>query len=58
MAVSLLLDPRLCTLKPLAIRITNQGMTIPVGGVPANATVAVETDPARFIDFYVSRLAP
>ena len=56
MAVSLLLAPRLCTLKPLAIEITEKGMTIPERGKPSNAVVAVDTDPARFIDFYSGRV--
>lgn len=58
MAVSLLLDPGLCTLKPLAVHITDAGMTVVQGGKPSNAVVAVETDPARYIDFYTGRLAP
>jgi purine nucleosidase len=56
MAVSLMLDPALCTLKPLAIEVTDKGMTVPMEGKTANAVVAVETDPARFIDFYSGRL--
>lgn len=56
MAVSLLLNPQLCTLKPLAIEVTEKGMTVPIAGRKANAMVAVETDPARFIDFYTARL--
>ena len=52
MAVSLLTDPALCETKALAIRVTDDGVTEPQPrGVP-NASVAVETDPARFIDFY------
>jgi len=58
MAVALLINPGLCKTKPLAIQIDAQGMTRPVEGKPANATVALETDPARFIDFYLSRVAP
>jgi purine nucleosidase len=56
MAVSLMLDPGLCTLKPLAIEVTDKGMTVPIAGKKANAVVAVETDSARFIDFYTGRL--
>lgn len=56
MAVSLILNPALCTLKPLAIEVTDKGMTVPISGKAANAVVAVETDPARFIDFYTARL--
>lgn len=56
MAVSLMLDPNLCTLKPLAIEVTEKGMTVPIAGRKANTVVAVETDPSRFIDFYTARV--
>lgn len=56
MAVGLLLDPTLCTRKSLHIRITTDGKTVVVPGKPANAVVAVENDPARFIAFYTRRL--
>lgn len=57
MAVSLLLDPGLCTIKRMYVEITDKGMTIPVAGKSANAAVAVETGPARFIEFYMGRVA-
>jgi inosine-uridine nucleoside N-ribohydrolase len=57
MAVSLLLDPQLCTRQSLVIQITDKGMTVPVQGQSANAVVAVETNPARFISFYIDRVA-
>lgn len=57
MAVSLLLDPSLCARQPLAVSVTDKGMTVTVEGKPSNAVVAVETNPARFIDFYMSRVA-
>jgi inosine-uridine nucleoside N-ribohydrolase len=56
MAVSLLLNPALCTIRPLAIEVTDKGMTLSVPGRRPNARVAVETDPAQFIRFYVSRV--
>lgn len=56
MAVSLLLAPQLCTRQPLAIQVTDKGMTVPLEGKPSNATVAIDTDPARFIDFYMDRV--
>ena len=56
MAVSLLLDPKLCTRQPLAIAISDNGMTVPLPGKPANADVAVETNPSSFIAFYMSRV--
>lgn len=57
MAVSLLLAPQLCTRQSLAIQITDKGMTVAEAGKAANAVVAVETDPARFLGFYMSRVA-
>lgn len=58
MAISLFLDPQLCTTRHLAIEVNGKGMTRVENGKPANAVVAVETDPAQFIDFYVHRVAP
>lgn len=56
MAVALLIVPTLCQIKPLAIHVDARGMTLSVNGEPPNATVAMETDPARFMDFYMSRV--
>jgi purine nucleosidase len=56
MAVGLLLDSGLCTRKSLHIRITTDGRTVVVPGKPANALVAVQNDPARFIAFCTRRL--
>ncbi len=58
MAIGLFLDPQLCTTKHLAIRVDGKGMTQVEEGKAANAEVAVDTDPARFIAFYVHRVAP
>ena len=58
MAVSLLIDLQLCTTRPLTVEIDDQGMTRAIEGKPSNAIVAVETDPARFLAFYVTRVAP
>jgi len=55
MAVSLLLNPSLCAIRPLNIKITGQGITVPIPGKP-NADVAFSTDPGRFIDFYLHRV--
>lgn len=57
MAVSLLIDPGLCAIRRMHIEITSTGMTVPVKGKRANAAVAVETDPGRFIEFYMNRVA-
>jgi purine nucleosidase len=56
MAVGLLLNSELATLEPLHIRIAEDGRTVVVAGKPANAVVAVENNPARFIGFYTRRL--
>jgi inosine-uridine nucleoside N-ribohydrolase len=58
MAVSLLIDPSPCTLRQLAIEVDGKGMTRVIPGKQANALVAVETDPAVFMRFYLGRLAP
>ena len=56
MAVALLLNPTLCETKELAIEVDNQGFTRRVEGKPANATVGLSTDPAKFFAFYLSRV--
>jgi hypothetical protein len=57
MAVSLLADPALCQTKGLDIQIGNNGFTQPVSNGPRNALVAVDTEPAKFIDYYASLFA-
>jgi inosine-uridine nucleoside N-ribohydrolase len=58
MAVALLIDPNLCELKELAIEVDAKGMTRAVEGNPANATAGMRTDPAKFFQFYLNRVAP
>jgi inosine-uridine nucleoside N-ribohydrolase len=58
MAVAMLIDLSLCETKPLAIEVDDQGFTRVVEGKPPNATVALKTDPKRFMDFYLGRMAP
>jgi purine nucleosidase len=58
MAVALLIRPDLCETEPLAIEIDAEGSTLVVKGKPANALVALHTDPAKFFAFYLSRVAP
>lgn len=58
MAVGLFLDPALCITRSLAVQVDDHGMTRAVTGQSANAVVAVDNDPARFISFYLSRVAP
>jgi purine nucleosidase len=57
MAISLLLDPSLCTARMLSIEIGADGMTRAVDSQAPNALVGVEIEPARFLDFYVKRVA-
>jgi purine nucleosidase len=57
MAVALALDPSLCQTRNLAIEVDGQGFTRIVEGTPANTTVGMKTDPARFFEFYLSRVA-
>jgi inosine-uridine nucleoside N-ribohydrolase len=57
MAVALVLDPALCQTKDLAVEIDDHGFTRVVEGKPANATVGLSTDPAKFFEFYLGRVA-
>jgi inosine-uridine nucleoside N-ribohydrolase len=57
MAVALVLDPTLCQTKDLAVEVDNQGFTRVVDSKPSNATVGMNTDPARFFEFYLARVA-
>ncbi len=42
----------------LAIEVDAKGVTRPVEGKAPNATVALTTNPARFFELYLSRVAP
>jgi len=58
MAVAMLIDPAICEMKELAIEVDAQGFTRVVEGKPANARVGMRTDPAKFFEFYLRRVAP
>ena len=58
MAVAMLIDSSMCETKQLAIEVDGQGFTRVVEGKPANATVGMQTNPARFFQLYLSRVAP
>jgi purine nucleosidase len=58
MAVALLIDPGICETQQLAITVDNHGFTRVAQGKPANATVGLHTDPKKFFEFYLSRVAP
>jgi inosine-uridine nucleoside N-ribohydrolase len=57
MAVAMLIDSSICETKQLAIEVDAQGFTRVVEDKPANATVGMRTDPKRFFEFYLSRVA-
>jgi len=58
MAVAMLIEPSLCETKPLAIEVDAKGFTCVREGQPPSTTVALQTDPAKFLDFYLKRVAP
>jgi purine nucleosidase len=58
MAVAMVIDPSLCQSKPLDVQIDANGFTHVVNNQPPNATVALQTDPKKFFQFYLSRVAP
>jgi inosine-uridine nucleoside N-ribohydrolase len=58
MAVAMLIEPGLCETQELAIEVDAKGFTRAVEGRQPNATVALKTDPARFMEFYLRRVAP
>jgi len=58
MAVAMLINPGLCETKPLNIKVNSNGATQVINNKPPNATVALQTDPAKFFQFYLSRVAP
>ena len=58
MAVAMLIHPSLCETQRLAITVDAQGFTRVVEGKPANATVGMRTDPQKFFEFYLGRVAP
>jgi purine nucleosidase len=58
MAVAIVMKPSLCETQPLAIEVDSNGYTRAEKGKPPNAVVALHTDPAKFLDFYLKRVAP
>ena len=58
MAVAMLIDPSLCKTRPLSVQVDAKGFTRIADSQPPNATVALETDPTKFFDFYLGRVAP
>jgi purine nucleosidase len=58
MAVAMLVKPDVCETEQLAIEVDAQGFTRVAEGRPANATVGMHTNPAKFFAFYLGRVAP
>ena len=58
MAVAMVIDPALCQTKPLDVQVDANGFTRIDKNKPPNATVALRTDPKKFFDFYLARVAP
>jgi len=58
MAVAMLIDPDICEVQQVAVEVDAQGFTRVVEGKPAIATVGMHTDPKKFLDFYLKRVAP
>jgi len=57
MAVALVLDPSLCQMKAVAVEVDSHGFTRALEGKAANATVGLQTDPTKFFEFYLNRVA-
>jgi inosine-uridine nucleoside N-ribohydrolase len=56
MAVAYVLDPRLCPVELLHIRVDEKGFTREEPGTP-NADVCLDSDPEKFFRFYLARVA-
>jgi len=55
MTIAFLADPQLCPVKPMRIRVDNQGFTRPEQGA-ANAQVCLNSDSEAFFRFYIPRV--
>jgi purine nucleosidase len=55
MTISYLLNPSLCPVEPLHIRVDQKGFTVAEAGA-ANAQVCLRSDPEAFFRFYIGRL--
>src|SRR5882762_4933620 len=56
MTITFLVNPNLCPVQPMHIRVDEKGFTRPDAG-PANAQVCLDSNPDAFFRFYLSRLA-
>ena len=55
MAVAYAIDPKLCPVTPLRIRVDEKGYTKPERGTP-NVSACLESNSGRFFDFLMPRL--
>ncbi len=58
MAVAMVIDPTLCDTKQLAVQVDSAGYTRVTEGQAPSATVAVSAHVERFLEFYLTRVAP
>jgi inosine-uridine nucleoside N-ribohydrolase len=56
MTVAYLIDPRLCPVTAMHIRVDDQGFTRAEAG-PTNAQVCLDSDPEAFFRFFIPRVA-
>lgn len=56
MTVAYVLKPELCPVQPMHIRVDDKGYTRAEPGTP-NAEVCLESDPEKFFQFYLARVA-
>jgi purine nucleosidase len=56
MTIAFLVNPNLCPVQPMHIRVDEKGFTRPDAGSP-NAQVCLDSNPDTFFRFYLSRLA-
>jgi purine nucleosidase len=57
MTIAFLVNPTLCPVQPMHIRVDEKGFTRPDPG-PPNAQVCLDSNPDAFFRFYLSRVAP
>jgi len=55
MTLAYLIDPSLCPVRPMRIRVDDKGLTSVESGTP-NAQVCLHSDADAFFRFYMSRL--
>ena len=56
MTIAYILNPQLCPVKPMHIRVDEKGFTRAEPGVP-NAQVCLDSDPEAFFRFYIPRVS-